>query len=441
MHKLTALAVIGLLTTSCSSGANAPSVLPAQPGVTDLTQSAATISQITGFAGYGNGSAYAATALLQAGSTAVLSGPVAPASLGCDVTNNSAQNSALDLNAAPYYVSSGTAKDVVTSTHSVSSGGMESTSTVQGVSLLHGMIKATAVKAEANSTATFTAAASNENGSELAGLSVAGVPISALPAQNTKVALPGIGYVVLNEVSGPATGTSTTSIDVRMIHVYVTTANTLGMNVGTQIIVGHAQSAFARTAAPYVPAATAYSLLVRGVAGDIHASSGPWSIASVDCTSGSDTNRLAEASTAAGSVGSMVNAVSNTNASGSTTAAAGSNTTSATLLRGLISAQAIVTRASASRSGATFARSGTTTFTALKVAGTSFASSVPPNTRVNLAGIGYAVLNAQAGYTTTSSSYEEVNGIEVFVTTANSLNLPVGAQIIVAHAHTQVSGY
>jgi len=312
---------------------------------------------------------------------------------------------------------------------------------VQGVSVLNGLIRANVVKAEANSSATSGGASSTENGSELAGLVVAGTPISVTPAPNTKITLPGIGYVTLNEVNGPFNGTSQTHISVNMIHVVVNTANTLGIKLGTNIIVASATSLFTPAPAPFKESATAYSLLANGYAGNINASSGPWAITGIDCRVGSSSNRLLSASTPVGNVGTMVNTVSTTNTVTTSSAQAGSNTATVNLLKSLITASTINTTAKVLRSGAAFTHTGSTQFLALKIAGASIAASVPPNTRVNLPGLGYVILNDQLASNTSTSAYEEVNGLLLVVTTANSYNLPVGARIVVAHAHAQINGY
>jgi hypothetical protein len=56
-----------------------------------------------------------------------------------------------------------------------------------------------------------------------------------------------------------------------------------------------------------------------------------------------------------------------------------------------------------------------------------------PNTRIDLAGFGYVILNEQFSKIQSSSASFTVNMIHVFVTLPNPL-VPVGTQVIVAHA-------
>lgn len=138
-------------------------------------------------------------------------------------------------------------------------------------------------------------------------------------------------------------------------------------------------------------------------------------------------------------MGTMVNAVSTANAVATSSAQAGSNTTTVNLLKGLITASSVNTAAKVLRSGSTFTYTGSTQFLALKVAGASISASVPPNTRVNLPGLGYVVLNDQIASSTSTSAYDEVNGLLLVVTTANSYNLPVGARGSWSHTCTRRS--
>ncbi len=454
MNKFTALALLaGLITSSCAGGNGGSSTLPtggsslpggftpqsssAQAGApssdaaTDITDFQ--LPQTGSFPGTSGGYAFAALVSVKTKlSTKILAGPIAPATLGCGSNKTSDTNSVATLS-VPGVTSTGTAADAVMTTHSDTSAGATSTSTVEGLSALGGLITATAVKAEANSSATAGNASSNENGSQFTGLVVAGLPITVNPAPDTNITLPGIGYVVLNEVIGPVNGASTTRITVNMIHIHVTTANLLKLAVGTNIIVASATSSFVGTSAPFTNSADAYSLLAHGVAGNINLVSGPFAIARV-CNDGSNENRLADVTTPVGVLGTLDNIASATNSSATSTAQAKSSTGSANLLGGLITAQAIVTIASTDRSGTTFTRSGSLSFTHLVIAGVPINANVAPNTRIDLANLGYVIVNQQTGSTTGTSATEQVSGLHIFVTTSNSFNLPIGAQIIVAHA-------
>ncbi len=114
----------------------------------------------------------------------------------------------------------------------------QSTAHLQNVNILSGLITAETVIA-ATSSWVSGAAGRNALGSSFTNLVVNGVPLGSgdyLPAPNTRVDLPGVGYAVLNEqVASGASG-----ITVNMIHVVLRDALT-GLTTG-EIIVASASS-------------------------------------------------------------------------------------------------------------------------------------------------------------------------------------------------------
>lgn len=128
----------------------------------------------------------------------------------------------------------------------------QSSSELQQVSVLGGLISADVVVAMASSYVNGAGAASDAAGSGFANLVVNGVPVTTDVAPNTRVDLPGVGYAVLNEQSGTGDGVTTSGIAVNMIHVVLQTltgggCTILGCLPGTltttgEIIVGSAKS-------------------------------------------------------------------------------------------------------------------------------------------------------------------------------------------------------
>lgn len=113
------------------------------------------------------------------------------------------------------------------------------------VRILNGLIVAKAVLALATSYANGTTASSESNGSTLLDLVVAGVSyVDGAPAPNTRVQLPGVGYVVLNEQIAGGDGVHSSSLTVNMIHVYLLDSLT-GAAAG-EIVVGAATSTATR---------------------------------------------------------------------------------------------------------------------------------------------------------------------------------------------------
>lgn len=119
----------------------------------------------------------------------------------------------------------------------------QTTSELGGVNLLNGLIRVDQVLAVASSYVNDAGAASNATGSMLLGLVVAGQSFGATPAPNTRIALPGTGYVILNEQTVTGNGASASGITVNMIHVVLTSV--LGTKIG-EIILGSATSSVSR---------------------------------------------------------------------------------------------------------------------------------------------------------------------------------------------------
>jgi hypothetical protein len=107
-----------------------------------------------------------------------------------------------------------------------------SSATLGTVNILNGLITADGVVAMATS----TIGNCNGDGSSIGNLVVNGVQLDD-PAPNTRVDLPGVGYVVLNEQIAAAGG-----ITVNMIHVVLQQEGLLGTQTVGDIIVGSATS-------------------------------------------------------------------------------------------------------------------------------------------------------------------------------------------------------
>lgn len=126
-------------------------------------------------------------------------------------------------------------------------GGLVSTGTVsqltaevQNVNLLTGLITADEVQAVSKSQVGTTGSFSTD-GSQFSRLRVLGADYPSNVSPNTRVNLPGIGYVILYERIGSASSNQAQA-RVNMLHVFVTTNNLLGLPVGTEITVASAKS-------------------------------------------------------------------------------------------------------------------------------------------------------------------------------------------------------
>ena len=117
----------------------------------------------------------------------------------------------------------------------------QSRSSVAGVSILGGVVRAEHVLALASSASNGIRATSNAAGSSILGLVINGVPMGDVtPAPNTSVNVLGVGTVILNEQVPTGGGPNTSGLTVNMLHVVLKNPLT-GVKTG-DIIVGSAQS-------------------------------------------------------------------------------------------------------------------------------------------------------------------------------------------------------
>src|SRR6266436_1721794 len=107
---------------------------------------------------------------------------------------------------------------------------------------------ASAIISQANSSSGSGISSSDAQGTSLLGLSVGGMSVGDNPPPNTTILVPGIGSVTFNEQTcdgggvPPCSGTASSGIRVRAIHVIVDNPNALGVPQGADVIVGEAHA-------------------------------------------------------------------------------------------------------------------------------------------------------------------------------------------------------
>jgi len=266
-------------------------------------------------------------------------------------------------------------------------------------------------------------------------VSVLGLPIVVSPRPNTRIDLPGIGYVVLNEQRRTVTDVSS-SIRVTGIHVVVTTQNLLGFEVGTNILVAQAAAALGRPSGGFL-GGYAYGTEVQA-AGLL--TSSPTFRVTMPCAG---TNGDVKDNTGGGiNVPQILhNCTIENSVQGSTTATTATGQSIATIqnvsvLDGLISATGVRSVANANRAnGVTTLDDEGSTLATITVAGDPLVvADIAPNTTINLLGVGTLYLH-RVIKTATSI---EVRMVEVVVEVANVFGLPIGARVVVAVAKASV---
>lgn len=312
--------------------------------------------------------------------------------------------------------------------------------TVTGLRIFGGLIEAEAVKAVAKTTATAANLATSFSDSEFVELKVAGRAVSGDVKENTTLALPGLGTVTLKKVTRGGNGRSLASINVDMLVVDVKVKNAFGLEVGVQIIVAHAFSGYSRTMPESYVGGSAYITDANTKVGDdLQNRIGRAALVTIGCEgTGGRTreNSIAQLEIARLlTLNEGVTTAFGGRSGGATVARTTATLEGASLLNGLLSFGAVSAVAQEKVEGGVRARSTEGSFVAaLRIAGTSFGKITAANRKLPLPGIGYVIVNEQIVPSPTAAGRTVVNGLHIVVTLPNLLRLPVGSEIIIAHA-------
>jgi len=399
------------------------------------------------------GHAYATFANAEAGPVATQLGRSAYQPCPCQGTGGKTLSNTVDTVEAGedgrLLTANGTLSTVFTE-KTATSARVKNTSKVAGLSVLDDddattdpLIKADAIRAVANTSANSRSIRSSTQGSAFVNLEIAGNQIEADVAPNTRVNLPGLGYVLLKSVKEGGNGTSLGTITVDMLTVVVTRDNSFNLPIGSRIVVAHAVSGFSRNEPAVIVGGQAYAATALATAGDEGFSNRVGKLAFIvmgcEGTNGKvRSNNVNTLDVADADI--LSSATGKTTAFGGPTPSGTVAKTTATvedlsLLGDLVTANVVKSVAQDTfRDGRRISSTNGTRFAGLTVAGVPVPVDVAPNTRLSLPGIGYVIVNEQKVPSPTSTQRLQVNGLHVFVTRNNTLGLPIGTQIVVAHA-------
>ncbi len=358
----------------------------------------------------------------------VTSAPTAALSYGCGTPaglDRTATSAGVDV--PPAVLSSNT----ISVTGQTFAGDTESrtSSRVENINVLGGLITASAVTSVSSSTNGRRGYDTSAAGTSFANLRVLGLPFLLGVDPNTRIDLPGIGYVVLNERKSSVTSSSA-ALRVTAIRAVVTERNLLGFDLGTTVIVARADSGLS------APTGGFLSGLSYGTAAKVGGllTSSPSVRVSLACAG---TNGVVKERSGAGvHVPGVVDSgtIRNT-AVGSTTATTAQAETTSTvqsvsLLEGLVQATGVRSVATATRSGgSTTVSDEGSTFASITVAGSPLVvADIEPNTEIALPGVGTLYLRR----TITRGASIEVRAIELVVLQGSLLGTVV--QVAVAKA-------
>jgi hypothetical protein len=324
---------------------------------------------------------------------------------------------------------------------------IEFVSKVEGLNVFDGLISATAVTGVANTRVNANSITGDISDSRFVGLEIAGRKISSEVEPNTRIPLPGIGVIVLKRVNELGNGRDAGRIAVDMIVINVTERNTFDLAVGAQIIIGHAASGFERRNIDAVFDGAAWGATSnKTLSSRARNRIGRLAFITLPCVGTGEVRSNSGGEVVAEGILSIAEARS-TAFGGRTKAGRTARTTARVnnveLLGGRIVAANItaVAKETLRRNGNRTRSTEGSHLTGLRVLGTQIPISVQPNTQLPIPGFGVLVINEQIIPADGAEGATTVNGLRLVITRANVLNLPIGSEIIVAHAHASAEEF
>ena len=391
----------------------------------------------------GEVSGTATSVALFLGASTVASPMLHSASVGCPCNGTNGVKrtsgvSAVTLGASGSLVSATNTTATALGTNTDSTAMTTQGSEVTKLSLLGGLITADAITAKASAGATPSTLDTSDDGTTLTNLVIAGTSIDPAVPDNTSISLPGIGSVTVKAVT-KSSDTKRASIEVHGLLVNVSAANSFGLPVGSRIKVASAGAGYSREQpAAFLAGGGVGAELTGDVANALDAAVGLGKGVGLPSCTGTAGKTLEGATSALSIPGLASAALEQATAFGGPLGASLVTRTTATLsgvsvLGGLVTADSVAAVAQVSKTGniSTPSAAGSG-LTGLTVAGVSVPASSPVNLKLALPGVGYVIVNEQTPGALNGRM--EVIGLDVQVTQANLLGIPVGARLILARA-------
>lgn len=317
---------------------------------------------------------------------------------------------------------------------------------IAGVDLLNGAIKVDAVE----STSYATAKDATESGAALDGgtsttfarLTIAGKAYPANVPANTKVTIPGLAEIVLNEtqvdksVPGKTVRTIGTAIHITLLKQQG------GAPAGAEIKLNPTQALVVPTGeSDALPVGGfAYGTFIGVGAGDnvkvLSQPTGMVSLPSVGTDGQTYTNEIAGIDIPkVATVGAIRTRVNGKTIPGYADVTTGAELAKINLFNGLIKADAVDVSTHVRKAGTENIHEASTNLVNLVVGGRKIPANVAPNTQIYLFGVGQVYINQQL----TQPGYAAVVGLRVILSTKR-FGLPAGADIQIAVSASYVIG-
>ncbi len=324
---------------------------------------------------------------------------------------------------------------------------------VTNLNLFGGMITADAVKSVAAVSATKSKMTLSAGDSGFTNLKIAGKSYPGTAKPNTVITLPNVGTVTLNAQT-KTHGFTTSSIDVGMLVVKITNPAGLGLPislpiptvklpVGTTIEIARAAAGYDRQVPKAALSGSAYGTLATDQVGSALANQiGKVALINLGCE-GTDGAVVSRSQNTNLQNVATVNKAKSTVQSGPKGAGTYAVTTSTiqsfNLLGGLIKGtnMTAVARETLANGKLTSSTAGSG-FDQLTIAGVPVPTNAPPNTGRTIPGLGTVMINEQVPGSKPGQS-TTVNGLHIQINQANALKIPVGVNLLIAHANVTVA--
>lgn len=392
-----------------------------------------------------SGTSYGLAVQAANGATALNGGPFGEVSVTCSPFPVNQTKTLLGLNLLHGLITSTTIQDDLTFNHTLDSSSALATSLIGrltiGQGLLGPLVEVDGLHAIASSTARAGSATSITGTSFFGSLRIAGLRLPLNVKPNTRIPLPGLGSIVLNEQRVENINPVTTYAEVNMVDITLTPGNLLHLAAGTRIIIGHASSLDRIVSLLAAIQAHAFGLYTALEVGNVaKLQLGPVPDTAIGCLDGTSSANAVDLR-----VTPLVDAgIAQTSATGvindtSVAVSSSEKIMNLSLLGGLIQAGLLQEDARATYNGTQGTESGHFSAAQLKVAGLTLQPVIHHlNDRIPLPGLGYVVINEVVP--STFSYGFAMNALDIYITTPNNrLSLAVGLHIVVGHVDAGIA--
>jgi hypothetical protein len=166
------------------------------------------------------------------------SSPTAPEGVPCQGTKGVVKTNTLVGVNLPIILTSGTVVDTAEGNATGNNSNSQTSSTIQGLNLLSGLVTANVIYAEASGSTADGVTFNFDSAGSFINIAVAGHPeITDNVMPNTQVKIANLGTLYLNRVH-----TTNNYIENKMIELVVNQTNTLGLPLGLDIVIGYAEA-------------------------------------------------------------------------------------------------------------------------------------------------------------------------------------------------------